>query len=176
MKRSGAAIVLTLSMLSWLAAPAESQERPGGTAPQLYVDQCSMCHGQIAPPSKSELEPAAPRLLVSAPMLAGGGSVLAVRAPLVGMRLPLSASTRLAIAPPYGPTLAGVIGRPAGTVSGYNYSRAFQEILRGVVWKRQTLDRWMTDSQLWVPSSIMFYKQPDPAVRAKIIDYLEGVR
>ena len=69
-----------------------------------------------------------------------------------------------------------MIGRQAGAVNGYNYSRAFQEILRGVVWKRQTLDRWLVDSQLWVPSSIMFYKQPDAAVRAKIIDYLEGHR
>jgi cytochrome c len=173
MRSCGIAMLLALSVLSGLVARAWSQERPGGGASQLYVDQCSMCHGVMAPPSKSELEPATPRALASAPVLAGGGSALAVRMPLVGMRLPLGDWSRVAIAPPYGPTLAGLIGRPAGTVAGYNYSRSFQEILRGVVWKRQTLDRWLTDSQLWVPSSIMFYKQPDPAVRAQIIDYLE---
>ena len=80
---------------------------------------------------------------------------------------------RPVVALPYGPTLAGVIGREAGTVPGYQYSRAFLATLRGVVWTRITVDRWITDSPAWVPGAIMVYRQPDPMIRARIIDYLE---
>ena len=173
--RLTAAMLVMLGILAGHGAAAWSQGRADGGA-QLYLDQCSMCHGLIAPVSRSELEPGMPRNLASAALLAGGAGVLAPREALVQMRLPVTDWTRVTIAPPYGPTLSGVIGRPAGVIPGYNYSRAFQEILRGVVWKREAMDRWLVDSQLWVPSSIMFYKQPDPAVRAKIIDYLERHR
>jgi len=81
---------------------------------------------------------------------------------------------RLAVAPPYGPPLRDVYGRQAGTVPGFAYSRAFKTILQGVVWDRGTLDVWIMDSQAWVPGSIMFYKQPDPDIRRKIIAYLEA--
>lgn len=91
--------------------------------------------------------------------------------------VPRSAAPRMAVqlvvALPYGPTLNGVLGREAGTVSGYQYSRAFLAALRGVVWTRGTLDRWITDTRAWAPGAIMVYRQPDPEVRARIIDYLE---
>ncbi len=67
----------------------------------------------------------------------------------------------------------GVYGRPAGSVQGFAYSAEFLTVLRGVIWNRETLNRWITDSQNWVPGSVMYYKQADPEVRQKIIDYLE---
>jgi cytochrome c len=81
---------------------------------------------------------------------------------------------RLAVAPPYGPSLRGAYGRQAGIVPGFAYSRAFMHILQGVVWDRGTLDAWIMDSQAWVPGSMMFYKQPNPDIRRKIITYLEA--
>jgi len=112
----------------------------------LYLANCSNCHGVLAP----------------------GHGRLDSR--------PIPVSGQLAIALPYGPTLSGVLGREAGTVAGYQYSRAFLAALRGVVWTRATLDRWITDSPAWVPGAIMVYRQPDPAIRARIIDYLEHPR
>jgi cytochrome c2 len=38
------------------------------------------------------------------------------------------------------------------------------------------LERWITNSQAWVPGSMMFYEQPDPEIRRKIITYLEANR
>ena len=37
-----------------------------------------------------------------------------------------------------------------------------------------SLDVWITNTQKWVPGVYMFYKQPDPAVRRKIILYLKA--
>ena len=85
-----------------------------------------------------------------------------------------AADERIAVAPPYGPSLHGVYGRQAGSVPGFAYSRAFKNILQGVVWDRGTLDVWIMDSQAWVPGSMMFYKQLDPDIRRKIITYLEA--
>jgi hypothetical protein len=35
---------------------------------------------------------------------------------------------------------------------------------------------WITNSQAWVPGSMMFYEQPDPEIRRKIITDLEANR
>jgi len=45
-----------------------------------------------------------------------------------------------------------------------------------VIWTRETLDIWITDSQAWVPGSMMFYTQPDPEARRKIIAYLSNAK
>lgn len=45
-----------------------------------------------------------------------------------------------------------------------------------MVWNRDTLDIWIRDSQAWVPGSLMFYTQPDPEIRRKIIAYLSAAR
>ncbi len=78
----------------------------------------------------------------------------------------------LAFAMPYGPTLRGVIGRPAGTVPGFEYSKAFLNELGGKVWDAESLDVFITDSQRRAPGARMFYRQPDPDIRRSIIDYL----
>jgi cytochrome c len=61
-------------------------------------------------------------------------------------------------------------------VEGFAYSRVFKKVLQGVVWDSQTLDRWIADSQAWVPGSLMFYAQPDAEIRRQIIAYLQATR
>jgi cytochrome c len=80
----------------------------------------------------------------------------------------------LAVAFPHGPTLRGIVGRPAASVEGYPYSKSVLEKLKGVVWSEEKLDRWITNSQAWVPGSFMFYKQDDPETRRKIILFLKA--
>jgi cytochrome c2 len=84
--------------------------------------------------------------------------------------------TWLAFAPPYGPPLRGVYGRPAGSVAGFNYSSAFKQALQGVVWDEQTLNVWLTNSQKRAPGSLMFYRQPEAEIRRQIILYLRANR
>ena len=42
-----------------------------------------------------------------------------------------------------GPSLAGVVGRKAGTEAGFNYSPAMKSA--DIVWNPQTLDQYLTD-------------------------------
>jgi cytochrome c len=71
-----------------------------------------------------------------------------------------------------GPNLHGVIGRRAGTSKGFKYSKALATAK--FTWDRDRLDAWLTDTAKTVPGSVMNYRQPDPALRATIIGYLEA--
>lgn len=152
----------------------------------LYQEHCSACHGLIASETSQHwLVPSFTRVVFA---LSCGTALSDVacgrgmndRGSVLGLwhqdKLPLVTAQRMVVAPPYGPPLRGVYGRPAGHIAGFNYSRAFRQRLQGVVWNRETLDTWITDSQAWVPGSLMFYKQPDPEIRHKILLYLEANR
>jgi hypothetical protein len=73
----------------------------------LYLSNCSNCHGVLTIGARGDLDPP-----------------------------PIPVARWLAVALPPGPTLNGVLGRKAGSVPGYQYSRAFLGTLRGVVWTR----------------------------------------
>ena len=80
----------------------------------------------------------------------------------------------LAVVTPQGPTLNDIVGRPAGIIEGYKYSKgmlAFAET--GAVWDRETLDKFLTDSRKFVKGTFMILKLED-ADRALVLDYLEN--
>lgn len=55
-----------------------------------------------------------------------------------------------------GPSLANIWGRKAGTAKGFmRYSDALRNA--GVVWNEQTLDKWLKDSQDFIPGSEMTF-------------------
>lgn len=54
-----------------------------------------------------------------------------------------------------GPSLHGVVGRKAGTVSGFNYSQAMQA--SGVVWTPEHLDAYLADPKAFVPKNRMSF-------------------
>ena len=72
-----------------------------------------------------------------------------------------------------GPLLGGVLGRTAGTVSGYNYSPALRQA--GLRWSADALDRWLADPRKVVPGVRMPVRVLDPATRRDIITYLEAL-
>lgn len=78
--------------------------------------------------------------------------------------------------PVFAPNLAGILGKPAGAVEDYAYSRDFREIMTGRIWDESLLDAFITDTRAMVPRSFMFYRQPDPAIRRAIIAYLKSTR
>ncbi len=64
-----------------------------------------------------------------------------------------------------GPSLAGVIGRVAGTAPGYKYSKAMQAYgASGIVWNEQTLDTYLTNPRQVVKGTKMTFpglKKPE---------------
>jgi cytochrome c len=75
-----------------------------------------------------------------------------------------------------GPNLYGVVGREAGSASGFDYSEGFNKAMKGRVWDAKLLDRWLTDTQSLAPGNRMTYFQDDASKRSRVIRYLESLR
>ncbi|WP_089934879.1 c-type cytochrome [Candidatus Entotheonella palauensis] len=130
-----------------LGHTAQAQSIGLADAKTAYEEQCSKCHGLMEPETQGAERP--------------------------GIRI-ASNDMRFAVALPYGPPLRGVYGRTAGTVTDFNYSQVFKQVLQDVVWNGETLERWITDSQKWAKGTRMFYRQPDADIRRRVITYLKA--
>lgn len=70
-----------------------------------------------------------------------------------------------------GPRHCGLLGRRAGSVSGFDYSPAMKK--SRLVWDEKTLDRFLADPPRTVPGTTMTYAGiPDARDRADLIAYL----
>ena len=81
-------------------------------------------------------------------------------------------TVQLEAPPRQGPSLAGVVGRKAGTLPGFKYSAAFAHA--DFVWDDAHLDQWLTNPQAMLPGAVMVYRQADPKTRQLIIAWLKG--
>jgi cytochrome c len=70
-----------------------------------------------------------------------------------------------------GPKHRGVFGRKAASVPDYNYSSALRK--SGITWDEDTLDKWLTSPQDFVPGVKMFYRVVKAQDRADVIAYLK---
>ena len=70
-----------------------------------------------------------------------------------------------------GPRLAGVVGRKAGTVSGFPYSDAVKK--SALVWNEAALDKWLADPETVIPDTEMAFRLENPVERAAIIAFLK---
>jgi cytochrome c len=71
-----------------------------------------------------------------------------------------------------GPSLAGVVGRKAGTAPGFNYSDAMKN--SGITWSDETLEKYLADPKAAVPGNKMAFagvKKPDE--RKAVIEFLD---
>lgn len=70
-----------------------------------------------------------------------------------------------------GPSLAGVVGRAAGAVEGFNYSPAMKN--SGMTWTPENLDKYLADPKGAIPGNKMaFAGLKKPEDRANVIAYL----
>ena len=60
-----------------------------------------------------------------------------------------------------GPRLAGVYGRMAGSVDSFDYSEALKE--SGVIWNDESLNKWLTDPDQFLPNNNMAFISKSPA-------------
>jgi cytochrome c len=71
-----------------------------------------------------------------------------------------------------GPTLHGIIGRTAGSVEGFNYSKANKE--SGIVWTEQQMFEYLENPRATVPGTKMaFAGLKKPQDRADVIAYIQ---
>ena len=70
-----------------------------------------------------------------------------------------------------GPRLGGVYGRTSASLDGFQYSDALKKAK--IVWKEDTLDRWLTDTEKIVPDNDMTFHVEKADERREIIAYLK---
>ena len=70
-----------------------------------------------------------------------------------------------------GPSHRGVFGRKAGSLPDYDYSDALKSA--NIVWNEETLDKWLTNPQSFVPGVKMFFHLDSAQDRADVIAYLK---
>lgn len=70
-----------------------------------------------------------------------------------------------------GPRLRGVFGRKVATVPSFNYSDALKNAR--LVWDADSLDKWLTDTDKFIPDNDMNLSLKKPDERADIIAYLK---
>ena len=76
-----------------------------------------------------------------------------------------------------GPSLFRIIGRPAGAISGFEYSDALRKkAAEGWVWNSRTIDQFIADPQGVIPGTSMSAPPVrDTRDRADIVAYLAGL-
>ena len=72
-----------------------------------------------------------------------------------------------------GPSLAGIVGRPAGTVAGFKYTQANAE--SGITWTEAKLNQFLEKPHRVIPKTKMIFAGiPDAQKRADMIAYLKN--
>ena len=75
-----------------------------------------------------------------------------------------------------GPNLHRVLGRRAGTLPGFEFSPALVKAGReaGIVWTEESLDRFLSDAEAYVPGiNMAFPGLRDAGERADVIAYIK---
>lgn len=74
----------------------------------------------------------------------------------------------------FGPSLSGVVGRPAGTMPRFVYSNAMQKAK--IVWTDANLRKWIADNEALVPGTRMRHVAiTDVTEQDFLIEYLKSL-
>ncbi|WP_428609885.1 c-type cytochrome [Sedimenticola sp.] len=75
----------------------------------------------------------------------------------------------------FGPSLSGVVGRPAGTLPRFVYSRAMQKAK--IVWTEANLRKWIANNEKLVPNTRMRHVSiTDVTEQDFLIEYLKSLK
>lgn len=70
-----------------------------------------------------------------------------------------------------GPQLQGVYGRTSGTATGFAYSASLKKAQ--IVWDNHSLEKWLTDPDVFIPGNDMDFLVSKPQERQDLISYLK---
>jgi cytochrome c len=75
----------------------------------------------------------------------------------------------------FGPSLVGVLGRPAATVPRFAYSKAMED--SGITWTEDNLRKWIADNEALVPGTRMRHVAiTDQAEQDYLISFLRTLK
>ncbi|TVT53510.1 MAG: c-type cytochrome [Sedimenticola thiotaurini] len=75
----------------------------------------------------------------------------------------------------FGPSLIGVVGRPAGTLPRYSYSKAM--VNSNLVWNEENIRKWVADNVKLVPGTRMRHVAiTDETEQSFIIEFLRSLK
>lgn len=75
----------------------------------------------------------------------------------------------------FGPSLIGVMGRQAGSVPRFAYSKAMQD--SGLTWTQDNLRKWISDNEALVPGTRMRHVSiSDPAEQDYLVSFLATLK
>jgi cytochrome c len=172
MRKFGIAGVVAASALLGLAACSgggeEKTEAPAAEAPAAEAPAAEAPAAE-APAAEPAVAPAAPAVAGATLQVAG-----LTGDPAAGQRIFGQCRTCHVVEPGVnrvGPSLHGIVGRPAGSVPGYNYSTANKN--SGKTWDAETLFTYLENPRAAIPGTKMaFVGLRDPQQRADVIAYL----
>jgi nitrite reductase (NO-forming) len=145
------------------ASPETSRTASSGKMASTQMQQASPAHDHMAqatpsPPPTTHGQ-AAPPAKPSAPVAAAAGGTGDAAAGRLVFRKCQACHSMDAGKNMLGPSLAGVIGRKAGTLPSYDYSPAMKNA--DIVWNAQTLDKYLSNPGKTVPGN----KMPFPGLK-----------
>ena len=140
----------------WIYAPGEPA-KPGYDLPLAAAETAGTGDSKTAAPAKP-----LPVLLASASVEKGASLAKACGA---------CHNFEKGAAAKVGPPLWGVLGRPVGSVPGFNYSEAIKG--KGGDWTLDKINAFITSPKGYAPGTKMtFAGEDDPQKRADILDYI----
>lgn len=173
MRRFGIASVVAAGALLGLSACSgggeETAETPAAETPAAEAPAAEPAAPAPAPAAEPAAAPAAPAAGATLQVAGLTGNAAA------GERIFGQCRTCHVVEPGVnrvGPSLHGIVGRPAGSVAGYNYSTANKN--SGATWDEQTLFTYLENPRQFMPGTKMaFVGLRDPQQRADVIAYLK---
>ncbi len=138
--------------------------------------------GERKPPARRRLQPKlrGPFLLLAGLMIAGLDAATPAAEPTRDRGRELFLAACATCHTPgqgvvTGPDLTGLMGRKAGSVPGFHYSRALRN--SRIVWSAATMDTFLENPQGAIPGNTMPYPGlPDAKERAELIAYLQTLK
>lgn len=156
-------------------APPMETTSPATTAPDIAqpIPTATETTSPAATPSDAAKPSPAPTAVAASPAVSAPPPAPTAKPPVAFMQC----RTCHSIEPGktgIGPSLAGIMGKKAGSVAGYNFSAPLKA--SGIMWTRATLDQWLQGPMKMVPGTKMVTSVPNAEARKAIIDYLETVK